>query len=115
MLVKITERMLNAMQDNLQYIRVYLNLTQKEFGELVGLSEKTIYNIENRKVVLKDNEYILLKDSITEYMDKINLINCLKDVVNSLMQKRKLGNTNTRYVMKNFPKINDIRRLEAKT
>lgn len=111
-MTKITERMLNAMQDNLQYIRVYLNLTQGEFGKLVGLSAKSVSDIENRNIILNDNEYIVFKDAIIEYMDKINLVTCLRGVVNSLMAKRKIGNTNVRYLTKNFPTVTEMRKTE---
>jgi len=57
------------LRNNLRYIRKYLGLTEKQLGEMIGVTRQTINNFEIKKCVISGPFYIALLDVILSFVD----------------------------------------------
>ena len=55
------------LRNNLRYIRNYLGLTEKQLGEMIGVSKQTINNFEIKRIIIKKDKYIALLNVIISF------------------------------------------------
>lgn len=82
---KTKEMLIDAMTDNLQMLRVRLNLTQAQMSEMIGVGRQTYMSIENKKsrmswgtflslliVFTKNEETDVILSAVGIYTDELN-------------------------------------------
>ena len=52
------ELLIGTMGHNLLYIRKFLDMSAREFGELIGVTRQTIHNIESGRYAISKVQYL---------------------------------------------------------
>lgn len=56
----VTDKQIENMQYNLQYLRQYFGITQKELGDMIGVTKQSIWGIEHGKTKLTKAECLAI-------------------------------------------------------
>jgi len=85
------DKLINNLQENLQMLRIRLNLTQGELAELTGVVRQTIMNFETGKSKMTWNNFLALVFLFTknEGTDKLlNILEIYTDEFNDYIKRR---------------------------
>lgn len=66
----ITNGLLDSMQSSLRFLRNLTGLSQEAFGNLLGLSKVTIYQLEKKHTKLSKVEYIAIRFVLSDLAKK---------------------------------------------